>query len=321
MKFAVLVLAMLLNGVAVAEEFFATVGDEGISWAEYEAHVDAGLRQRYFHGKVPEAEMQAFREEMAQELIDRVLLVQEARRRGLQPQSADVEAEIEQTRQRYRHNPAWTEQEETVVARLRQAVIKRDLIDQLRKQVNEQALQMASASAEEAAVRQYYDEHPQQFTTPEQLRLSLILLGVEPWSPQVKWQAAEQEAEKLVQKLQSGQAEFGELARLHSSDASSSRGGDLGYIHLGMLSAEAQKHVEGLKTGEIAAPLRLLQGIAIFRLDGRKPAQLNGFEQVRERARGLMQRQQQQQAWQQLITELRQRTPVKRNDVKMNHDG
>ena len=137
MKFAVLVLAMLLNGVAVAEEFFATVGDEGISWAEYEAHVDAGLRQRYFHGKVPEAEMQAFREEMAQELIDRVLLVQEARRRGLQPQSADVEAEIEQTRQRYRHNPAWTEQEETVVARLRQAVIKRDLIDQLRKQVVE----------------------------------------------------------------------------------------------------------------------------------------------------------------------------------------
>jgi len=321
MKLVVLVLAVLLSGVAVAEDLFATVGDEGITWAEYEAHVDTGLRQRFFHGKVPEAELQAFREEMAQELIDRVLLVREARRRGLQPQAAHVEAAIEETRQRYRQNPAWKDQEETVVARLRQAVVKRDLITQLRQQVVEQAIRVDSAQAEEAAVRRYYNEHPEQFTTPERLRLSLIMLGVEPWAPQAKWRAAEQEAERLVQKLQSGHAEFTELARLHSSDASSSQGGDLGYIHLGMLSPEAQKHVEGLKPGEVAAPLRLLQGIAIFRLDGRLPAQLNGFDQVRERARGLLQRQQQQQAWLQLIKGLRQRTPVQRNDVKMNNDG
>ena len=73
-----LALMLLLCGFVSAEERFATVGDEVITRAEYEAHVETGLRQRFYHGKVPEAEIQAFREEMAQELIDRVLLVQDA---------------------------------------------------------------------------------------------------------------------------------------------------------------------------------------------------------------------------------------------------
>ena len=88
-----------------------------------------------------------------------------------------------------------------------------------------------------------------------------------------------------------------------------------------MLAPEAQQHVEGLIPGNIAAPLRLLQGIAIFRLEGRVPAQLNDFDQVRERALGLLQRQQQKQAWLQLLEELHQRTPVKRYDMTMNNDG
>jgi parvulin-like peptidyl-prolyl isomerase len=198
---------------------------------------------------------------------------------------------------------------------LRQVVEKRDLIAQLRQQVTE------VTEPDVAAVEAYYRAQPDKFTTPERLHLSLIMLGVEAWAPQVKWQAAEQEAERLVQQLRAGEADFAALARLHSSDASAARGGDLGYVHLGMLAAEAQAHVNGLELGAVAAPLRLLQGIAIFRLDGREAARLNPFDQVQERARGLLQRQQQQQAWLQLIEGLRQRTPVQRYEMKMSDDG
>jgi hypothetical protein len=319
MRFTLLLLALLQCGVVAADELFASVGDEVITRAEYEAHIETGLRQRFYHGKVPEAELRAFHEEMAQELIDRVLLVQEARRRGLQPQPAHVEAVVEQTRQRYRHDPSWQQQGEVVLKQLRQSVEKRDLIAQLRQQVVEEAIQPAAAA--EVAVREYYRTHPDKFTTPERLRLSLIMLAVEPWAPQAKWQAADQEAVRLVQQLRDGKADFAELARLHSSDASAPQGGDLGYVHLGMLAPEAQQHVDALAPGEIAAPLRLLQGIAIFRLDGREAAQLNDFDQVRERAQGLFQRQRQQQAWVQLLEELRQRTPVQRYKMKVTDDG
>jgi parvulin-like peptidyl-prolyl isomerase len=310
-----LVLLLQLN-VAAADALFATVGDEQISYAEYEAHVAAGLRQQFYHGKVPEAQLQAFREKMGNELIDRALLVQEARRRGLQARKARIDDEVAQTRQRYQDRPGWQQQEQAVLAQLRAKLARQDLIAQLRKQVVD-----AVAMPDEEAARQYYQRYPEKFTTPERLRLSLIMLGVEPWSPTVKWQAAEEEAKGLVQRLRAGTADFADLARLRSSDASASQGGDLGYVHVGMLAPDVQQHVEKLHVGDVAEPLRLLQGIAIFRLDGRQDAQLNAFEQVQERAAGLLQRRQQQQAWTQLLERLREQTPIKRYQKTVSDEG
>jgi parvulin-like peptidyl-prolyl isomerase len=203
-----------------------------------------------------------------------------------------------------------------VLGQLRETLERQDLITQLREQVVGAVVVPAVAAA-----RQYYQDYPEKFTTPERLRLSLIMLGVEPWAPTVKWQAAEEEAAGLVQRLRAGEADFADLARLRSSDASASQGGDLGFVHLGMLAPEVQQHVEKLHVGEIAEPLRLLQGIAIFRLDGRENAQLNRFEQVQERAAGLLQRQQQQQAWAQLLEQLHRQTPVKRYEKTVSDEG
>jgi len=310
-------LALLLQlGVAVAGPLFATVGGEAISREAYEAYVAAGLRQQFYHGKVSEAKLRAFREQMATELIDQVLLVQEARRRGLQVHKALIEDELSRTRQRYQNSADWRQQEQTVLARMRTALERQDLLEQLRQQVFTDV-----AAPDETAVRQYYQANPEKFTTPERLHLSLIMLGVEPWAPTSKWQAAEEEASGLVRRLRDGDADFAELARLSSSDASAAQGGDLGFVHLGMLAPEVQKHVDKLDVGEVADPLRLLQGIAIFRLDGREDAQLNDFGQVQERATGLLQRHEQRQAWTQLLERLRKQTPIQRYEMTVSDEG
>jgi len=310
-------LALLLQlQVAVAGPLFATVGGEDISREAYEAYVAAGLRQQFYHGKVSEEKLRAFREQMAVELIDQVLLVQEARRRGLQIHKALIDDELSRTRQRYQNVADWKQQEKTVLERMRTALERRDLIDQLRQQVV-----TGVAEPDEVLVHKFYQTNPEKFTTPERLHLSLIMLGVEPWAPTTKWQAAEQEAAELVQRLRAGEADFADLAHLHSSDASAAQGGDLGFVHLGMLAPEVQKHVDKLDVGEIAEPLRLLQGIAIFRLDGREDAHLNDFVQVQERATGLLKRQLQEQAWAQLLERLRQQTPIQRYEMTASDEG
>lgn len=320
MKIAIFVSGMLVLllqlGVASAGPLFATVDGEDISREAYEGYVAAGLRQQFFHGKVPEAKLRAFREKMALELIDHVLLVQEARRRGLQVHKALIENELAQTRQRYQNLPNWRQQEKVVLAQMRAALERQDLTDQLQQQVT-----AAVVEPDVAAVRQYYQDNPDKFTTPERLHLSLIMLGVEPWAPASKWQAAEQDAGGLVQRLRAGEAEFADLARLESTDASAAQGGDLGFVHLGMLAPEVQGHVDKLVVGEVADPLRLLQGIAIFRLDGREDAHLNDFEQVQERATGLLKRQLQQQAWTQLLDKLRKQTPIQRYEMTVSDEG
>lgn len=272
------ILTLVLVGVAVAgappeaaQEVvapFAIVGGEAIPQAEYQSALHEGMRRKFFHGAPSQEQVEAYRREVAQGLIDRVLLRQEARRRGLEG--------------------------DNLLARL-EADVRR----------------VPEPGAEE--VRGYYDAHPDKFTAPERLRVALILLKVEPSATGGAWKAAEAEAARLVDRLRRG-ADFAELARLHSGDVSASRGGDLGYVHKGMLAGEAQQVLDGMKPGDVSAPLLLLQGVAVLRLEERVAPALSVFDAAKSRARDLLARERGEGAWQALIERLRRETPVTINE-------
>ena len=107
---------------------------------------------------------------------------------------------------------------------------------------------------------------------------------------------------------------FAELARLRSSDDSAEKGGDLGYIHKGMLSDEAQQVLDQMKVGNISEPVQLLKGIAIFRLDERVQPVVNTFKDSEERARGLLAREKGEAAWEKFLAKLRANTQIRVNE-------
>ena len=297
---------------AVAESdpaVFAVVGTTVIPLDEFESNFHAGIRQRYFHGNVPEAEIAAFRREVAQSLVDRILLLQEAERRGIKPDEVWVGAQLQQAERRL----AFASDPERAHENMRSQLLGDSVIAQLQEQVEK--IPAPSRDAAEA----FYREHPDKFTTPERLRVSMILLKVEPWSSATVWQAAAEEAQRLAAKLKKG-ARFEDLARLHSADESAARGGDLGYIHKGMLAAEAQKVLDDMKPGELSEPIQLLQGFAILRLDERVSPVLNDFERVEPRARELAGRELKEAAWQKTLTDLRAKTAIKINQAVLSAD-
>ena len=108
----------------------------------------------------------------------------------------------------------------------------------------------------------------------------------------------------LGERLADG-ADFAELASLHSSDSTAQQGGDMGYLHAGMLSPDAEAAVAQLDVGGISEPVRVLEGMAIFKLVDRRPEQLRSFDDVRERATELWIRQAGEERWQQLVADLR----------------
>ncbi|MDH4094785.1 MAG: peptidylprolyl isomerase [Betaproteobacteria bacterium] len=286
-------------------EVFARVGERAISFGEYQAALAAGMRKKYFHSKPPVAELSRFQREVADQLIDRVLLLEEARRRGITPERARIDAAIAAYDRRYASSEQWRANRDKMLPALLAQLEANSLLEQLDARVRD------VPAPDARAARAYYDTHPDQFTEPEQVRLSLILLAVAPSAPRAAWDQASAEAQRLHKRLQKG-ADFAELARAHSTDPSAQRGGDLGYLHRGMLPELIEKQVlDALQPGATSGPVVLLEGVAIVRLAERKPARLQPFDTAVQRAGELHRREQGEAAWKLLVAQLRAATVVR----------
>lgn len=294
-------------------DLYAQIGDDIITRQQLDIETQRAMRQRFYHFNPPEAERQAFRREVAGEVITRTLLLQEAARRDIEPDGSRIDVIIDGYAKRYENNPGWQQSGPQMLEALRVHLADKDQLRQLEEQVR------ALEPPNEQQLRRYYADHPDKFTEPSQRRLSLILLEIDPSSPTSAWQAASAEGGDLVSKIQEG-ADFAELARLHSADKSAENGGDMGYLHRGMLTEEAEVTIDELAVGEVSGPIRMLEGIAIFRLEARKPEQRHEFDTVRDRAGELWREQEGDRQLQALQRALRQSTPIEVFDPSLLPD-
>lgn len=74
---------------------------------------------------------------------------------------------------------------------------------------------------------------------------------------------------QLKERVENGVA-FDELARLHSEDASSSRGGDLGWINPGDTVPDFEKAMNALQPNEVSAPIQSPFGWHLIQVLGRR---------------------------------------------------
>jgi parvulin-like peptidyl-prolyl isomerase len=285
---------------AVTEvDVFARVDGKVITVRDFQSALAAGMRQKFYHGRPREGELARFSREVGEKLVMQLLLGAEAERRGIEPDRTAIDKQIEEYDRRYAASEQWQRSRENVLKRLVGELERRSRLERLEAQVKAVAV-----PAEDEALA-YYRSRPELFTEPERVRLSLILLKVQPGAAGKVWEAAFAEAGRLHERLVKG-ADFAEVARLHSGDPSAAKGGDLGYLHRGMLPAEIEKQfVDGLQTGQISKPARVLEGIAIVRLDERRPPLLREYGLVARSAQDLLQRERGEQAWARLTADLR----------------
>lgn len=282
---------------------FAVVGDEKVGWERYEAVSRALARQRFFHGGLPSGKVEEFNREVERTVIDRTLLLQEAKRRGYVPRRERIGNRIATVDARNQRSPGWRSHRDALLGQLRFELEENDLLEQLEAGVKD------VPRPDKAAIRRYYDDHKDKFVTPARARVSLILLHVDPWATNQQWQDVAARAQQLVAQLRDG-ADFRTLAREYSDHESAQQGGDLGAIHQGMLAADAQRVLDDLGVGEVSSPVRLLQGIAILRLDETISSVFNDFSGAHERAAELLLREQVEHTWNAFIQKLHDNTMI-----------
>lgn len=119
---------------------------------------------------------------------------------------------------------------------------------------------------------------------------------------------ARHKLEVLRERLTHG-GDFAELARLHSNDLSSAKGGDLGWVYPGDTVPEFEKTMDGLKIGEISQPVQSPFGFHLIQVLERR---VDDVSQERQRltARSALRERKMDEAYQDWLRQIRDRAYV-----------
>ena len=125
-------------------------------------------------------------------------------------------------------------------------------------------------------IREYYEKHRDAYSTPEQVKLRMIVLKEGDSSSGGDASSAtsvskKQMAAEIRDKLAGG-AEFDRLAQMYSEDSTNESGGDWGWIERKTLNEELAKVAFSLKPSEISPVIPLDNAYYILMVESKKPS-------------------------------------------------
>ncbi|MBP6332823.1 MAG: peptidylprolyl isomerase [Aminivibrio sp.] len=181
-------------------------------------------------------------------------------------------------------DPGFAEMLESV----KKDIIRRFAVDRVMKDVK--------VTPEEIA--EYYEKNKEQFTVPESVRASHILVS------------GDQEMQKVMEDLKAGMS-FEDAAKKHSTCASKEQGGDLGYFSKGDMVKEFNDAVFAMKVGEVTAePVKTKFGLHLIKLVEKKDASVRPLDEVKEELREALENDRKAKIYQGELSRLREKYTV-----------
>jgi peptidyl-prolyl cis-trans isomerase C len=243
-------------------------------------------------------------------LIDRELLWQEAVKRGVVISDASVQQQVEQTRQAIGGA-------EKFARRLEDAGFdEAGFAEYTRQELAAQQVfadLLKVAEPDEQQVRAFFEEHRADMRRPEEVQARHILIKVPQQADPAVVEAARLRLVEMQAKISQG-ADFADVARAGSEDASASAGGDLGYFPRGRMMPEFEAAAFALAPGAVSEPVRSPVGWHLIYLQNHLEAvdvtEVQGLDMVRV----YLARQQQAEARLQVLAQLRSSNRIERVD-------
>lgn len=238
------------------------------------------------------------------QLIDFYLLLSESERRQIVATADEVESEIQRIRNSYPTSQMFDEQLEewgTSLETLREET-RKDLV--VAKTIEMELNTLLEIKNE--TIRAFYDQHPGQFSTGEQVQASHILIGISPTASAIERGQSLETASALQNQVITSSADFADLARRHSTDeATASNGGDLGMIERGQTGESFERALFSLEPDEISPVIESPFGFHIIKAGRRQEGTITPFEQVRDQIRSILLQQERQLLMSSFLSNLR----------------
>ena len=153
----------------------------------------------------------------------------------------------------------------------------------------------------EDEMKAFYEEHKDEFKMPEMWRASHILV------------ASEGEAKDVLSELSKGK-NFEDIARAESIDATSSRGGDVGYFRIGQVVPEFENTCLNLNVGQTSAIVRTQFGYHIIKLTDKKSEALEPYESAKPKIENALKLKKRDELFDKMVVSLKEKYRVRVED-------
>jgi peptidyl-prolyl cis-trans isomerase C len=291
------------------DSMIASVNGSVITKSEVDSEREKLARQ--FQSKISSDQMESIMPKLTQQALENLinlrLLTQEADRKNIQHDNEAIDKQIEQISSRFPNPEKFKEQLATLG--LSEEKLRTEIGESLRIEKLLKSKPEHNEEVSEKDIEDFYRDHPENFQMPERIQASHILVKIDSGdTPEVK----EQKRQKLsdIRKEIENGADFAQLALEHSDCPSKSRGGDLGLFERGKMVKPFEDVAFKLKVGEVSDIVETQFGLHLIKLTDRQEGQVMPLEKSRERIIYFLNRQNQEQAINNYLTELRSKAKI-----------
>lgn len=240
------------------------------------------------------------------QMVDGMLLVQEAKRRGYKVDPEIIKTSVEQAETSAggaEQLDATLEQQGLNRARLNQLIEDSDLVNQLLTKLGEGIV------VSDEQVSTFYTENPTYFKAPAEISARHILFKAEAGADDAAKAAAKAKAEAARTRALAGE-DFATLAIELSEGPSAPKGGDLGFFsHDRMVPAFADAAF-AMKVGGISDVVETRFGYHVIKVEERKEARTVPLDEVKDQIKQGLSQEEQQGMVEGLLTTLRETADI-----------
>lgn len=230
------------------------------------------------------------------ELINRKLLLSEAKARGLSVTAEETAGEKERLS---RGLDPGELREAMAAAHVTPELFERDIGEELLiRRLLERT--MAGVIIPESEIEDYYRKNAGQFFQQESVRARRIVVGTE------------EAAMKVKRQLAAGK-DFARLAEEVSQSPDARNGGDLGFFQRGQMPADIEGAAFSLSPGQVSGVIETPYGYHLLKVEERRPARQPELSEVREEITGLLLARKQELEYEKLLSNLGKLAKIRYN--------
>ncbi len=254
-------------------------------------------------------QLKRYEGEIRETLINRTLLLQQSQTEGIDVKDSPVTKALDEFKAAFKDEKSYQNalsemgfSEEMLKLQIKNGLTIKTLIDK-------EVLQKISVSDQQ--IRAFYDDNPNLFRKPEQVKASHILVQVPENAGEAKQAEALAAIQALKTRIDNGE-NFATLAQENSDCPSKTKGGDLGFFSRDQMVPPFSEAAFALQPGQTSDVVQTRFGYHLIRVTERQEEQTMAFNEVKEAISARLRQEQEGKKIDVYLDKLKEHADIKR---------